>query len=82
MYKFLLILLAAALFSLGLSYPELIMQQNHQDSTLSQMDDNYLPYNSKTKKIIPDYDVPRQDGEPLPPPPPNDDDYKLAPLGP
>ena len=82
MYKFLLILLAAALFSLGLGYPELIMQQNHQDSTLSQMDDNYLPYDSKAKKIIPDYDVPRQDGEPLPPPPDDDPIYEPIPLGP
>ena len=81
MYKLLIILLAAVLLSLGLTFPELIMQQNQIDSTFIQLEDEALPHNSKLKQIVPEYDVPRPDGEPLPPPP-DDDEEELGDPGP
>ena len=82
MYKLLLILLAAALLSLGLAFPELIMQQDQFDSTLLQNVDETLPYNPDPGKTIPGYDVPRPDGEPLPPPPDDDPEFEIIPIGP
>ncbi|MBC8185949.1 hypothetical protein H8E88_33110 [candidate division KSB1 bacterium] len=81
MYKLLIVLLAAALLSFGLTFPELILQQDQIDSTLSQIEDNGLTNNSEPGKILPGYDVPRPDGEPLPPPPDDDDEYELPPSG-
>jgi len=75
-------LLAVALFSLGLSIPQVILQQDQIDSTLTQPGNDGLTNNSKTGKNIPGYDVPKPDGEPVPPPPPNDDEEGLGDPGP
>ena len=83
MYKLLIALLAAALLSLGLTYPELILQEEQVDSSLTQFGDNALPINPEQGKTLPGYDVPRPEGEPLPPPPDDDDDEEtLAGVGP
>ena len=81
MYKILVILFAAVLLSLGLTYPELIMQQDQTDSTISILNDEVLLRDFQPEKSVTVYDVPRPDGEPLPPPP-DDDEEDFAQLWP
>ena len=83
MYKILVAMLIATLLSLGLAYPELLLQKDNLDSTII-MDDEILPATVDTGKNLPKYDVPSPDGDPLPPPPPPDPDEdkeRLADLG-
>ena len=82
MYKLLLILVAAVLLSLGLAYPEFILQRDNIDSTtISKISDDAIPISAEPDKSVPNYDVPRPEGEPLPPPP-DDDGYEFPPLRP
>ena len=81
MYKLLVVLIAAVLLSLGLAYPELILQEVQTDSVSALLNDDALPHNPEMKQIVPEYDVPRPDGEPLPPPPDDDEDEEMPPRG-
>ena len=81
MYKFLVILLVAALLSLGLAYPEILFQTDEFDSTVFIIDDEVSPGEMNSVKDQSDYDVPRPEGEPLPPPP-DDDEPRMGDLGP
>jgi hypothetical protein len=85
MYKLLIILVAAVLLSLGLAYPEFILQRENIDTTtISKISDDAIPISTETDKSSANYDVPKPEGEPLPPPPPGgeDDEYPLPPLKP
>ena len=79
MYKILLVLIMCAMLSLGFTYSGLINTEDKTDSLFS-MDKEVLSKEMLSKQVN-RFDVPREDGEPLPPPP-DDDEFIQAKLDP
>ena len=80
MYRIFLALVLAALLSLGIAYPNLIFHKDQIDS-LMMVDEEALLKGNEAAKTVPGFDIPVEDGEPLPPPP-DDDEFILAKLDP